>query len=287
MPPRELLVELRLQRVVRVVRAVAEIVDALGPAERPAEAEIVGDAAGEERLPVVLRHVRVADERGLIDVDGRAVAGEDVPAAGCRRSRPRDDMVLGQLPLHHHVERVHRRRPLLLRKGAREHAVRQRELAVLRDRGEDGRRRSLREREHAVEVLRRVELLHRQHRQVLRHAVAEERSEHAEVVAAAVAAADDGLAGRADRSTPTRGAQLRRFSTSPFNPMPPTPATRICPVVEIQEAAVAGLVHRLRVDDVEPQAVVERQLARSGARCPARSRPWRHCCSRASVFGLT
>ena len=57
-PGREPLVELRLQRVIRVVRAVAEKVDTLRPAEGPAEAEVVGDAAGEKRPAVVLRHIR-------------------------------------------------------------------------------------------------------------------------------------------------------------------------------------------------------------------------------------
>ena len=53
--------------------------------------------------------------------------------------------------------------------------------------GKTGGGGPLREVEDAVEVLRRVQLLDREHGQVLRHAVPEERSEHADVVAAAVA----------------------------------------------------------------------------------------------------
>ena len=99
------------------------------------------------------------------------------------------EIVARQLVLHRDVERVDVRRPLLARQRARKHAVRQRELAVRGNRREHRRRRTLREVEHALEVLRRVQLLHRQHRQVLRHAVAEQRSEDADVEASAVTGA--------------------------------------------------------------------------------------------------
>ncbi len=42
--------------------------------------------------------------------------------------------------------------------------------------------------------------------------------------------------------------------------MPPTPADLDQAGIEVEEPAVAGLVDRLRVDDVEPQAVVDRRL---------------------------
>ena len=57
-----------------------------------------------------------------------------------------------------------------------------------RHRRERRRRRALREVEHAVEVLGAFSSWTDEHRQVLRHAVAEERAEHADVVASAVPA---------------------------------------------------------------------------------------------------
>ena len=137
---------------------------------------------------------------------------------------------------------------------------------------EGGRRRALGQGEDALEVGGRVQCLARQHRQVLRHAVAEGRAEDADVVAAAVAHPDDGLlvdlVGDAEA-----GRELILFLMSPFSADAADcrpPSSRPC--LEVEEAGVAGLVDRLRHDVLEPDAVVERPAWAWPARCPARRR---------------
>ena len=60
--------------------------------------------------------------------------------------------------------------------------------------------------------------------------------------------------------TPSRGAQLRRVLDVAVQADAADAANEDLAGVEVQPAAVAGLVHRLRIDDVEAQAVVHGQL---------------------------
>ena len=112
--------------------------------------------------------------------------------------------------------------------------------------------------EHAIEVVGRVEILDRQNRQVLRDAVAEDRSEHAEVVAASVAASDDrflvDLVGRADTRRPVERVLDVTVQPDAADTRNPDEAG-----VEIEESGVPRLVHGLRIEDVESQPVVQRQ----------------------------
>src|SRR5262249_34333174 len=101
---------------------------------------------------------------------------------------------LRELVLDGQVPGVERRQFDLLWSSPRENTVRQLESARLRVRlREDWRRRTRSERKYAVEIARRVETLRREHRQVLRHRMAENRAEDSDVVAPPIAHTDDGL----------------------------------------------------------------------------------------------
>src|SRR5262245_31744433 len=118
---REALGQARLQRVVSVGCAVAEVVDALRPAELV-----------EERPPLIPRYGRVAVDRRLIDVEGRSIASEDVRAmvtdvADLERERR------GDLPLHGDVVGVDGRRPLRRRQRPREDSILELESPARRD----------------------------------------------------------------------------------------------------------------------------------------------------------
>src|SRR5206468_3589952 len=97
-------------------------------------------------------------------------------------------------------------------------------------------------------------------RQVLRHRVAEQRAEDADVVAAPVAGADHQLLIEL-----ISDAEARREVQAVFDAAIERDAADACYLdlacVDVEEAAVAGLIHRLRIDHVQTQAVVERQLA--------------------------
>ena len=126
--------------------------------------------------------------------------------------------------------------------------------------GNVGAGRTRRQREHAIEVRRRVQLLHGEDRQVLRHAVAEQRSEDADVVDAAVAAAQDRLLGDLMGRAHTRRPVQLVLDTAVQRNIP-DPDDPDLAGVQVEEPCVARVVDRLRVDDVEPQPVVERRLA--------------------------
>ena len=89
--------------------------------------------------------------------------------------------------------------------------------------------------------------------------MAEERPEHADVVAAAVAGTQHrlfvDLVGRADARRPVQAVLDVTVQADAADPDHPDLAR-----VEIEEPGVARLVDGLRVDDIEPQPVVERQL---------------------------
>jgi len=180
-PFRESLRQLRLQRIVPVRPAVAEHVDALRPS-----------VPCEVRLAKIGRHRGEAVEPRLIAVHRGTIADEHaraVIADVCGLDRD----VGRQLALHRHVVRVDRRWMLCVRQRAGEHAVRQAEQTIARYRREYRRGRPIFQVEHRREVLRRIQRLCRQYRQVLGDGVAEDRSEDAEIVAAAVARAEHRL----------------------------------------------------------------------------------------------
>ena len=234
----EPLVELRLHRVVPVVRAVAEVVDALGPSVGAPKAKVRRRPVRKERPPLVAGHAWETLERGVVHVHARSIAGKDVatPIADIphfHRHR------VGELPLHGDVERVHRRRPLLPGQRPGEDAVGQRELSAGRHVRKHRGGRSLREVERRVEVLGTAQLLGRQDRQVLRDAVTEQRAEHADVVGAPVAATDHRLL-----VDLVRGAQPRRPVQAVLGVAGQVHVSDAADVdearVEVEPAAVAG-----------------------------------------------
>ena len=115
----------------------------------------------------------------------------------------------------------------------------------------------------ASKLLGAFRLLDGEHRQVLGHRVAEDRAEHAGVVAAAVAGANHrllvDLVGGAEPGRPVDLVLDVAGQVDVAHAAHPDLAG-----VDVQPAAVARLVDRLRVVDVGAQAVVEGQL-RGGA----------------------
>src|SRR5712692_8782994 len=109
-----------------------------------------------------------------------------------------------------------------------------------------------------------------QNRQVLRDGVAEDRSEHAKVVTPAVATAQDRLLGQlvaeADTRRPVQRVPDAAIETDATNAGHPNERGRDVDIAAVhgrqQEAAVLSRVDRLRIDDVESQTVVGRQLRR-------------------------
>ena len=124
------------------------------------------------------------------------------------------------------------------------------------------RRRSLREVEDRIEVARRLQRLDRQHGQVLRDVVAEDRTEDADVVAAAVAHAQHGLLGDAIGQAQARRQRGERAFDVEIEADALAAGDQHLAGVDVDEAALARAGHRLRAIDLPAQAVVDRQLAR-------------------------
>ena len=138
-------------------------------------------------------------------------------------------------------------------------ARRPQERAIRADRARLWCRRALCEVEDGGKLVRPVDVLTGQNGEILSDGVAKQRAEHPEIVAAPEACTKDRLLRQLVRRTQPR--------------CPVEPVLRVAGQVDVADAAdeaaarreidpraVPGFVDRLRVDDVEPQAIVERQL---------------------------
>ena len=170
--------------------------------------------------------------------------------------------------LHRQVPGVVRGQAQLLRKDERGHAVGQHRAAVrpvrltVEDRRRIERGRPLRKVEDRVEVARRLQRLNRQHRQVLRHVVPEDRAEDADVVAAAVAHAQHGVVGDAVGDAQARRKRVERAFDVEIETDALAAGDQHLAGVDVDEAALARAGHGLRTIDLPAQAVVDRQLPR-------------------------
>ena len=264
----ETLRQFRLQRIVTVVRAVAEVVNVLCPAE-----------AIEEWPAIVPRHpCGEAFQCCLVDVECGAIK-EDVRTFVTDVTHFNRNVVR-QFVLQSYVVGINRGQPLLEIQRPREDTVRKKDATVGWDRRiwntaligrrvqaeEVGKgRRTLSEGKNACEVRWGVKVLHPKNRQVLRHRVAEQRTENADVIAATVAHTKDCLIVELiGRSQPRSKVVAVLDAAVERNVAHAGDENFTC--VQVEETAVAGLVDGLRVDHVHPQSVVDRQL-RGDAPC--------------------
>ena len=116
-------VQARLQRVVPVVPAVAEEVDALRPADTLRRSHRRSSGTGRRRMAAAGRAGYVGNPSS---VGSLTLTAGPSPTNACTPAvadvAHLDRHHVAQLTLNGDVERVHRRRPLLRRKRAREHA---------------------------------------------------------------------------------------------------------------------------------------------------------------------
>ncbi len=255
--------QLCLEGVVAALARVAEVVDPLRPAVGAAQPVALSGPCRRRTACAGSGRTRAeADERGLVRVRGRVVAEEPLAAVAhvgdLRGERGR------QLALERHVVGVDVGQVLLVGQQAGERprwaGASARSAAPAGKTGADGPVARL---NTLSKLLGGFSSCGREHRQVLCHGVAEGGPEHADVVAAPVAGADHGL-----------GVDLVRDAEA-WRPVDLVldvalqvdvahAADADLAGVDVQPAAVARLVHGLRVDDVGPQPVVEGQL-RGGA----------------------
>ena len=180
-------VELHLHGVVVVTCVRPVVAQILAPAELLEEGLAL---VGGERAESV--HV------GLVGIVVSARAREDVRALGAHVGHLERGLRI-ELALNAEVPRIHGGEADGVADDERRHAVGQLVVAVraLRLRRQDAgrvkRRGALVQREYGVEIIGGLQGLNPEHGQVLRDVMSKDRTEHAQVVAAPVAAADHGL----------------------------------------------------------------------------------------------
>ena len=240
--------ELGLHRLVPVVRLVRIALHGLRPAVVAADTEDVRrHAAGEERPPQVGRHAfQETFEGDLVQVLVRIVAGEHMAAVVADVGNLHRHRV-AQLALQGDVPRVHRGRPLLARHDQRLDAVGPDEGPIRVRLHRARRRRPVRQIEDRPELARAGHVLRRQHRQVLGDGVTEQRAEDADVVAAAVTAADDRLVVELIRRAEARRPVQAVLDVAAEIDAAHAPHRRP-PGGQVDPRPVAGLVDGLRVD---------------------------------------
>ena len=194
----------------------------------------------------------------VVDMVIRIIAGEYVtaivPDVG-DFSRHR----IAQLPLHRDVPCVDFRRALFPRQYPRRHAIRPRERPIRTWLDEGWVGRALGKVEDGGKLVGRRHALGCQNWQVLRDCVAEKRTEHTDVVAAPVTGAEHSPFVHLIRCSDTRRPIESVFGISGQVNVAHTPH-ETATGGEIDPRPVARLVDRLRVDHVEAQPVIERQL---------------------------
>src|ERR1700688_2310905 len=186
--PTKPLLDLALQRVVVVIRIVAKIIEG----RVPAELGKIGPAL------VGRQPIRKTDDRRCILIVIRAAIDGHVgtliaDVAGLYRDRTRELMLDGRIPRVHgwqtHFLRIH---PSAHAIGIKVVPVRSGRLAI-QNRSWVQRRRPYRQVEHALPGIGRIEALYAQHGQVLRDAVAEDRTKGAYIESTPVAHPHHGL----------------------------------------------------------------------------------------------